>query len=506
MSNLGTSASSSDKTVLIETEIPYEAVAGFATFFESYYVQFNRSNIDQNSYRKMQSGGTITFVWKLVVHNGNQEISLNCQLQISKASIKLHFRDLDGLNKYQAALLESTIDGVRNLTQSYLQNLKMTSLYFVVGSAEEEHTEAPTEEGSTQRSFLRRIFSGSSTNVFLLFTLISFFLFFIIGIYGLFFLLASQFVYLVYSDRVALNIGNVRPSVERPLVSVVSVACLPETVKFLKQNGKSIMKDIREDVSKLHLVYNISSSSSASAGSATTELKSSILAILSKYGIKVKSADDVDIKTKNVYEIVKRVATKFGQSVPKIVIANTVVSNAAANGISASHSSIMITAGSLIDLTDEELEAIVGHELGHIKGHDPTIMFLITSFQFIGMFYLWYPLVEYLGLLYFVLAFWVIFAFGKILETRADTESAIILQDPGAVASSLTKMGFRELYREKYSPGARLLDWFRFDPHPPTYFRINRMSEFASGTTKIHQHAFLISLRDLLTGFFSSVV
>ncbi len=502
MPNWGPSANSPDKTVVIETEIPSEAVAGFANFFESYYVQFNRTNIDQNSYSKTQSSGSVTFVWKLVSRKGNMEISLNCQLQISEPSIELRLRDLNSSDQYQEALLETTIDTVRNLAQSYLQNLKMTSLYFVVGSAEDEHTEAPTGDRSTQRSFLRRIFSGSSTNVFLLFTLISFVLFFIIGIYGLYFLLASQFVYLIYSDRVALNIGNVRPSVERPLVSVVSVACLPETVKFLKQHGKNIMKEIRQDVSKLHLIYNISDYSGPT-GSAITELKSSILAILSKYGIKVNSTD-VDIKTKNVYEIVKRVATKFGQAAPKIVIANTVVSNAAANGISASHSSIMITAGSLVDLTDEELEATVGHELGHIKGHDPIIMFAITSFQFVGMFYLWYPLVEYLGLIYFLLAFWVIFAFGKILETRADTQSAIILQDPGAVASSLTKMGFRELYREKYSPGARLLDWFRFDPHPPTYFRIDRMSEFTSSTTKTH-HAFLISLRDLVTGFFSSI-
>jgi heat shock protein HtpX len=492
---------SSERSVVIETDLPVEAVAGFSSFFERYYIATNRPFIEQDSYRKAESESTFTFSWKLKVHENNQEVFLYCRLKVSQPSIELSFRDLDNVNQLQIALSERTIDDVQNIASSYLLNTKMSSLYFVIGGGEEKQSEAPTQEGSTQRSVLKRIFSGSSTNVFLVFMLLSFILFFTIGFYALFLLIAFQFLYLVYSDRIILNMGYVRPTSEKPLVSIVSVRSNPETLKFLRLHGKKILAEIRDDVSKLHVAVSVDKST---VSRSDQEVKSAILSILSRYGI-AASVNDVEIKTRNVYEIVKKVAERFNQAVPKVVIVNSVVSNASATGISAKHSSIMITAGSLEDLTDEELESIIGHELSHVKGHDPTILFALTSFQFIGMFYLWYPLVLFLGLFYFVLAFWVIYAVGKILETRADTESAIVLGNPSALASSLRKIGFRELYHEKYTPLLKLLDWFRFDPHPPIYFRIIRMSEFVGSGKKI-KHAFFISLRDCITGFFSALV
>jgi heat shock protein HtpX len=489
-----------ETSVKIESNITSEAVNGLADFIERYYIQPNWSSIHQPSYRRTLFDGHAIISWRFDLVESGNSIFLYCHLELSESSIVVTFRNLDNTNALQMKLYERTVDEVRTIISSFFQNARLSSLYFVVGSDDENYSEAPTKEGGTKRSLLRRILLGNNANVFLIFTLLGIALLLTIGLIGLLFMLTAQFLYLVYSDKLILNTGNVRPNSQRPLVSVVSLRCNQETQRYLRQHGKKILKEIRGDVNELHV-----SVSETDSLSRNRKLKASILSALQRYGIPA-ALDDLQVLTKNVYEIVKTVAGKFNQPIPKIVIANSVISNAASTGISKKRSTIMITAGALEDLSDEELAATIGHELGHIKGHDPLILFGVTSFQFVGMFYLWYPLVAYLGFFYFILAFAVIFGFGKVLETRADTESAIVLGDALIFARSLRKIAFRELYLEKYSPLARLFDWFKFDPHPPTYFRVARMSKLVAENLQQRRfkHTFLISLRDCIVGFISA--
>ena len=53
--------------------------------------------------------------------------------------------------------------------------------------------------------------------------------------------------------------------------------------------------------------------------------------VFSKYNVSCRQGS-LSAKKINVYELVKKVADRFGYKVPKIVISNTMVPNAAASG------------------------------------------------------------------------------------------------------------------------------------------------------------------------------
>lgn len=486
------SATQTTRLVVIERDIPEPAIAGLVEFIDRYYIRSKTSLIEALSYRKTESRNGFELFWTLKADGPDLARPLPVSLKISQAAIELDFPGLDPNDKSLESMVARTVDEIEATVFSYFENIKTSSLYFVIG-ATEEHAEAPNQRGPMSNT-VKRIFAGNTTSLFLSFTLVSFALFFVIGVYTVFVLISVQLVALIFSDKIVYRLGSVRPTVERPLVTIASVRSNPETLKSISQHGKKILSQIREEIVRTATV--------AYSAAADEQLKSTIIGSLLKHGI-IASGKDITVKTRNVYRIVQEVSEKFGRQTPKITIANAIVSNAAATGISSSRSTVMITAGSLEDLNDPELEAVIGHELGHVKGHDPVILFAVTSFEFLGRFYLWLPLLLSLGLFYFVLAFGAIFLIGKFLETRADTESAVVLGTPGALASALTKIGFRQLYREKYNPGTKLFDWFRFDPHPPIYFRIARLSKY-SENQKPSRHTLLVSIRDIIAGFFSA--
>src|SRR5467141_990972 len=461
------------RRVVLEQDIPEAAVSGLVEFIDRYYIRSRTRLIDALSYRKTQLGTGFELSWILKPIGPEQASPVPVSLKISQAAVELDFPGLSPDNKSLEQVVERTVDEIEATVLSYFQNVKTTSLYFVIG-ATEEHSEAPDQRG-LMRGIVKRIFTGNTTSLFLSFILLSF--------------------ALVFSDKIVYRLGSVRPDAERPLVSIVSVRSNAETLKSVSQHGKKILSQIREEIAR--------SATATYSAAVNEELKSTVIGSLLKHGI-IATGQEISVKTRDVYRIVHEVSEKFGRQTPKITIANTIVSNASATGISSSRSTVMITAGSLEDLNDDELEAVIGHELGHVAGHDPVILFAATSFEFLGRFYLWFPLLLYLGFFYFLLAFGAIYLVGKFLETRADTESAVVIGNPEALASALTKIGFRQLYREKYNPGAKLFDWFQFDPHPPIYFRVARLSKYSVKQGQV-RHTLLVSIRDIIVGFFSAL-
>jgi heat shock protein HtpX len=80
-----------------------------------------------------------------------------------------------------------------------------------------------------------------------------------------------------------------------------------------------------------------------------------------------------------LYDIVGRLAAKANIPVPKIYFIPTDSPNAFATGRNPSHASVAVTRGILEICTDEEIEGVLAHELGHVKNHDILISAVVAT-------------------------------------------------------------------------------------------------------------------------------
>nr|MDO8077165.1 M56 family metallopeptidase [Candidatus Freyarchaeota archaeon] len=167
---------------------------------------------------------------------------------------------------------------------------------------------------------------------------------------------------------------------------------------------------------------------------------------------------------------------------------------------------MIITTGIMQQLQDEELLGVIGHELSHLKSHDPIVMFGLVILEFLIRFYILGSLLFVWGYIsffaYLIVAFGLIIGLGKVFEARCDLDSAKYIGNPKALAQGLRKIAFKKLLpiykREPVYRRIRQLEWLTFDPHPPAYFRINRLENL---TEPITEHTFWASLKDCITGF-----
>ncbi|MHA1596791.1 MAG: zinc metalloprotease HtpX [Candidatus Asgardarchaeia archaeon] len=94
-----------------------------------------------------------------------------------------------------------------------------------------------------------------------------------------------------------------------------------------------------------------------------------------------------------LYTTVERLSRKMGVKMPKVMVADIPIPNAFAYGSIISGSRIALTSTLIKTLDKGEVEAVIGHELGHLKHKDAQVMMFVSLlpaiFYYIGYYFIY---------------------------------------------------------------------------------------------------------------------
>ena len=87
-----------------------------------------------------------------------------------------------------------------------------------------------------------------------------------------------------------------------------------------------------------------------------------------------------------IFESVKEICKKYKIPVPKIAISRMNLPNAFVFGRTPSTATLVLTQGLINSLTKDEVKAVIGHELGHVKHKDMVVMTIVSAIPIIAYF------------------------------------------------------------------------------------------------------------------------
>ena len=182
-----------------------------------------------------------------------------------------------------------------------------------------------------------------------------------------------------------------------------------------------------------------------------------------------------------LYEIVERLCKRSNIKMPDIMVAHIPIPNAFAYGSPLTGNRIAVTTELLNTLEDEEVEAVIGHELGHLKHKDVQIMMFVSIlpalFYYIGYSLMWSAqfsrrdergnagLAVLIGLvsilIYFILTLFTLYL-SRLREYYADRHSASIVDDGARkLSEALAKIAYTTERLRRLRPNVSNLGSFK---------------------------------------------
>jgi heat shock protein HtpX len=179
--------------------------------------------------------------------------------------------------------------------------------------------------------------------------------------------------------------------------------------------------------------------------------------ILSSMGAKTVTESEEP----RLHQIVSRLCANVDLPMPKIAIVKTSMPNAFATGRNQKNAVVAVTTGIMERLDNNELEAVLAHELTHVKNRDMMVMTIATFLSSMAQILVqWLPLfgggsrdrdsssnfivVFLVSLVVWIVSFILIRTLSRYREFAADRGSAIMTGQPSHLVSALKKIsGFR---------------------------------------------------------------
>jgi heat shock protein HtpX len=232
-----------------------------------------------------------------------------------------------------------------------------------------------------------------------------------------------------------------------------------------------------------------------------------------KIGLAAMGAKEVSPQeAPGLHAMIDRLCIQADLPKPKIAVADTPMPNAFAMGRSPKNATVCATTGIMQTLEPHELEAVMAHELTHVKNRDVMIMTIASFFASIaativqfGFFFGGgggmgdgdddnpsFLVVLLVSFAVYILSFFLMLALSRYREFSADKGSALITGRPSALSSALLKIsGKMESVPEQDLRAAQQLSAFFIVPptvknsirtifmdHPPTEARIERLERY----------------------------
>jgi len=179
--------------------------------------------------------------------------------------------------------------------------------------------------------------------------------------------------------------------------------------------------------------------------------------ILSSMGAKIVSESEAP----KLHQIVSRLCANADLPMPRIAIMKTSMPNAFATGRNQKNAVVAVTTGIMERLDNNELEAVLAHELTHVKNRDMMVMTIATFLSSMDQILVqWLPFMSggsrdrdsgsnfivlfLVSLVVWIVSFILIRTLSRYREFAADRGSAILTGQPSHLVSALKKIsGFR---------------------------------------------------------------